>query len=274
MEEILSTVEPDIMKSEPNRVEIIASIAECTDGSIIAARVAGMHCEFLIDSGAQVNTFTEDMFYKLRSNSQYSSGIFNIQKGSDRPLKAYATEGEINVSATFEAYLYISENRPVLLERFYVVKAFRALLSRSTATRYSVLMLGLSVPISVESNTKFCFHFDDIASINMNEKFPKFNIPPVKINYNKAELPCRNIYMNIPQAMKPLVETRLKHLVAADIIERVSENMDTSFCSSMLVVPKGKDDIRLIFMEQHGFRQLICQMRFSTLNSTRAPDTL
>lgn len=52
--------------------------------------------------------------------------------------------------------------------------------------------------------------------------------------------------MSIPQALKPLVEERLCQLELADIIERVTEEMDTSFCSSMLVVPKGKDDIRLV----------------------------
>ncbi|XP_062537680.1 uncharacterized protein LOC134206005 [Armigeres subalbatus] len=122
------------------------------DDGYINAKVAGMNFVFLIDSGAQVNTFTEQMFRKLIATPQSSDEVFNVQNSADHPLKAYATEKSIEVLATFEAYLSITEDRPILLEKFYVVRESRALLN----------------------------------------------------------------------------------------------GMDTTFCSSMLVVPKGKDDIRLV----------------------------
>lgn len=203
---------------------------------------------------------------------RYNNEMYNIKEGTDRSLKAYASKGELDVLATFEAFLFISDDRPVHLEKFYVVKdANRSLLGRSTALRYSVLMLGFCVPV-IEGDVQ-----DDqgasstLASLVISEPFPKFNIAPVKINYDKSRPPCRNIFSNIPQAIKPLVEKRLKELIAADIIEPVCEGMDVSFCSSMLAIPKGKHDIRLV-IDLRGPNQYIQRTPFAmpTLESIMA----
>lgn len=235
----------------------IAVTETSKDYGIIVARVAGMSCEFLIDSGAQVNTLTEKTFKVLLGNQQYQEGLYNIQERSDRPLKAYASAGEIKVLCTFEAFLYVSEDRPTLLEKFYVVNECRSLLGRQTATRYSVLLLGLQVPVFPSLHTT-----REIAMVEASEIFPKFKIEPVEISYDKTRPPCRNIFMNIPPAVKPLVEQRLQHLISANIIERVSGDMDTSFCSSMLVVPKGRDDIRLV-IDLRGPNRYINRTPFS-----------
>lgn len=241
----------------------IAVTRNSQDCGVISAKVAGMSCEFLIDSGAQVNTLTEQSFKVLNGNQQYKEGLYNIQERSDRSLKAYASAGEIKVLYTFEAFLYVSEDRPILLEKFFVVKECRSLLSRQTATRYSILLLGLQVPVSLE-NSRFPLWnaVREISIIEANETFPKFNISPVEISYDKTRPPCRNIFMNIPPAVKPLVEQRLQHLISANIIERVTEDMDTSFCSSMLVVPKGRDDIRLV-IDLRGPNRYINRTPFS-----------
>ncbi|XP_062534363.1 uncharacterized protein K02A2.6-like [Armigeres subalbatus] len=220
---------------------------ESLDNGVIQATVAGMPCDFLIDSGAQVNTMTESTFQRLVGNVEYSNGLHNIQQGTDRPLKAYATTEGIQVLCTFEAFLHISDNRPVFLEKFYVVREMRSLLGRSTATRYSVLLLVLKVPLSIPTFEKDNYNnWNRVAFVNNGGPFPKFNIPAVRINYDTTIPPCRNIYMNVPAAMKEAVDQRLKELTAADIIERVTDNMDTKFCSSMLVVPKGPHDFRLV----------------------------
>nr|XP_029716335.1 uncharacterized protein LOC115259696 [Aedes albopictus] len=78
----------------------LAEVHEQTDSGIVNAMVAGMPCEFLIDSGAQVNTVTQQMFEKLIANEEYCKGLHNIQPGSDRPLKAYATSDGIQVLCT------------------------------------------------------------------------------------------------------------------------------------------------------------------------------
>ncbi|XP_062711240.1 uncharacterized protein K02A2.6-like [Aedes albopictus] len=242
-----------------------SALDEATDGSIIVAVVAGLRCPFLIDSGAQVNTFTEDSFCKLMSDPAYSSEVFEVKCGTDRPLKAYASSGNIEVMATFNAYLFISDDRPILLEKFYVVKEARALLSRTTASRYSVLMLGLKVPVQTVQTQPVAAHHvyaGEIAVLDTDDIFPKFNVPPVKIHYDKSKPPCRNIFLNIPAAVKPLVEKRIQELIKANIIEPVIDGMDTSFCSSMLVVPKGKEDIRLV-IDLRGPNRYIYRTPFS-----------
>lgn len=209
--------------------------------------MAGLKCSFLIDSGAEVNTFTLVLFEQILSDPKYHNEVFNVRHETDRSLKAYATTGNIQVLATFHAYLHISNDRPTLLEQFYVVQENRALLGRSTACRYSVLMLGLKVPVRHHTSEKeSIYQAGEVGAIEASNVFPKFNVPPVKIYYDKTRPPCRNVFVNVPLAVKPLVEKRLQDLVSADIIERVTDEMDTSFCSSMLVVPKGKEDIRLV----------------------------
>lgn len=189
---------------------MVATITSASDNAFIMAKVAGMSCRFLIDSGAQVNTFTEDMFSAMMMDQIHSKEVYNIKQESDRHLRGYASDSMIRVSATFEAYLYISEDRPIFLEKFYVVHDRQALLGRFTASRYSVLMLGTKVPITKVSFNDASLLPGEIATIDMAERFPKFNIPPVRILYNKALPPCLNVFMNIPQAVKPLVEERLR----------------------------------------------------------------
>lgn len=73
---------------------LLAAISSTEEG-MIEARVAGMECSFLIDSGAQVNTLTEGSFLALQSIQEYSEGIFNLKYSSDLPLRAYASSGMI-----------------------------------------------------------------------------------------------------------------------------------------------------------------------------------
>lgn len=226
--------------------ELVAALSFGDEG-IITVKVAGMPCELLIDSGAQVNTLSEENFMKLKADSHYREEIYNFHAQSDRTLRPYASSDEIKVLGTFEAPLYISDDRPVLIEKFYVVNERYSLLGRSTATRYCVLLLGLKVPTCFSpSGATFNNSRNLINAIGTEGVFPKFNIPPVIIHYDKTAPPCRSIFTNVPISLKPIVHQRLLELVRSDIIEPVNEEMDTSFCSSMLVVPKGKDNIRLV----------------------------
>ncbi|XP_058814784.1 uncharacterized protein LOC131678576 isoform X2 [Topomyia yanbarensis] len=208
----------------------------------IMAQVAGVQIPFLIDSGAEVNTVGSDTFDILLRDNSAKLELFCITKGSDKTLRAYAMLDEIEVVATFVAELIISDDRPRYMEKFYAVRNARALLGRSTSLRYSVLQLGLTVPIRSESH----FFPVKIRTLLVKTEFPKFNMAPVVINYDKSMSPSRKIYTNIPPAFRVETERRLNDLLESGIIERVTDNMDKSYCSSLLVVPKGKNDIRLV----------------------------
>lgn len=173
--------------------------------------------------------------------------LVNVCYSSDKTLRAYASPGVIKVTASFSAKLYISKDRPVYLEKFYVVEESRSLLSFNTAARYSLLDVGLRVPIGGYGNIWKCeLAIVNAVSVSVSEEFPKFNVPPVLLRYNKDLPPARNVYTHIPAGFKRLAQQKLCELLSAGIIEPVTEEMDRSFCSSLLVVPKGKNDIRLV----------------------------
>ncbi|XP_062542435.1 uncharacterized protein LOC134210402 [Armigeres subalbatus] len=100
---------------------------------LIVGKIAGVDVTFLIDSGADVNTIGADTFDILMNNNESRQKLCCIREGSDIPLKAYATSEEINVVATFETELAISEDRPQFMEKFYAIQNARALLGRNTA---------------------------------------------------------------------------------------------------------------------------------------------
>lgn len=210
---------------------------------IVVGRIAGKDVTFLIDSGADVNTVGTDTFDALMNSRESKQALFCVREGSDIPLKAYATSEEIEVAATFVAELTISGDRPHLMEKFYAIKHARALLGRNTAIRYSVLQLGLDVPIRPEAKGNFA---GEIFSLNKNKEFPKFNVAPIVLNYDETMAPSRRIFTSIPLAFRSETERRLNDLLESGIIERVDDTMDKSYCSSLLVVPKGKHDIRLV----------------------------
>lgn len=213
------------------------------DGTIVG-RLAGVEVVFLIDSGADVNTIGADTFDLLMSNCETKQSLFCLEKGSDVPLKAYATLEDIRVKATFVTDLVISEDRPHLLEKFFVIENARALLGRNTAIRHSVLQLGLAVPI--QSSEVLPSYPGEILSLNITNEFPRFNVPPIILNYDENMAPSRKIFTNIPPAFRAETERRLVELLESGIIEKVDGTMDKTYCSSLLVVPKGKHDIRLV----------------------------
>lgn len=218
------------------------------EDAFVVARVAGIRVIFFVDSGAQVNTITKSTFEKILQKQSSSKKLIDISYTPKKSLRAYAANANIEVIATFSAELFISKDRPVHIEKFYVVNEKRALLGFNTATRYSVLIVGLKIPVSIfyTDNNWPC----EIASVNnvcsTPKIFPKFNVPPVVLYYDKLMPPSRNVFTHIPAAYKELTKSKLEELLTSGIIEVVTEKMDRSFCSSLLVVPKGQDDIRLV----------------------------
>lgn len=229
---------------------------ESDQSAAIVGKISGVRVHFLIDSGADVNTIGSDTFKMLLERS---AGLFALNYGTDKSLKAYASSGHIDVVATFVAELFISEDRPCYMEKFYVIPEARALLGKDTAIRYSVLQLGLAVPVRTKSDEMDVF--GEIHSLSAPVEFPRFNVPPVILRYDDSMPPSRKIFTNIPPAFKAETERRIKDLLASGIIERVTESMDKSYCSSLLVMPKGKNDIRLV-VDLRGPNQAIIRTPF------------
>lgn len=216
----------------------------------IDTHVAKTPVKFFIDSGAQVNTIIKKDFERILANTDGRDNILALEYSTDKRLKAYASDNEIKVIANFSAELVISEDRPVSIEKFYVVDEIRSLLGFNTALRYSVLEVGLDVAVNaLRANSSWKCELDnDLCChvLDQQKEFPKFNITPVSLRYDKTMPPSRNVYTHIPAVYKDLTKKKLNDLLCAGIIEKVTTDMDRSFCSSLLVVPKGKHDIRLV----------------------------
>lgn len=242
----LQVVRPlsDDQSAEIDRVE---SCVSNSGPAYISAFVAGVKIRFFIDSGAQVNTITQDSFEAILHDETAKQNLFELCYESDKPLRAYATNGSIEVIATFSAELFVSDDRPVTVEKFYVIDETRALLGFNTAMRYSLLAIGLDVPVREISEQdwrcEFCVHSIEAHKV---PEFPKFNVPPVTLSYDTSMPPSRNVYTHIPAAFKELTKQKIVELQDSGIIEKVTPDMDRRFCSSLLVIPKGKSDIRLV----------------------------
>lgn len=211
----------------------------------IDIQVAGHQLKFIIDSGADINAITPEMFETLNKNPD--SKLMRITDGSRRKLHAYGDAKPLTVIATFYAEVFFDERRPTGKEKFFVVKeARRALMSRGTAIRYSVLMLGRGVPIKRQETKREAYHYLQNVSVSEKSPFPKFNLPPVSLNIDPSVRPRRNTYTNIPFAWRETAQDRIKEMEARGIIEKVDKSMEQTHCSAMLVVPKGPDDFRIV----------------------------
>ncbi|XP_035917755.1 uncharacterized protein LOC118515153 [Anopheles stephensi] len=235
----------DIVKTNDDQLYVIIR-GENDQGSVVGY-VAGVPINFLIDSGADVNTISKDNFDCLCRSDPEKTKIFNVRDGTDRSLKAYGMKHEIPVVASFVAELFISMDRPRTMEKLYVIPKARALLSRNTSLRYSVLQLGMEVPVKTNmGNDTTRLMPGDIFVLADSSVFPKFNVLPVMLTYDKGIPPSRNVFTSIPPAFRNETVKQLDELLSCGIIERVTDEMENSFCSSLLVVPKGKNDIRLV----------------------------
>ncbi|XP_058820698.1 uncharacterized protein LOC131682904 [Topomyia yanbarensis] len=132
------------------------------EDAYVVGHVAGARVTFFIDSGAQVNTIAKRIWLNMLLNKSIANELHDVCETSDKTLRACASPGEIKVIATFLAKLYISKERPILLEKFYVIEEARSLLSFNTAARYSLLDVGLRVPISECGNIWQC----ELALVN------------------------------------------------------------------------------------------------------------
>lgn len=213
------------------KIGISSNKPQSENEALIRASVAGVEILFFIDSGAQVNTITKNSFDLILSNPE---NIYNLKYATDKPLKAYASSSNIEVIATFSAILFISDDRPVSMEKFYVVNEIRSLLGFNTASRYSVLAVGLNVPIRDTGDLAWpCELYAPYIRSVSSEKFPIFNIAPVRLHYNKEIAPARNIFTHIPPAFKDRTKHMLQELLSSGITD---EFMDCLFCYAFLAI--------------------------------------
>lgn len=179
----------------------------------------------IVDSGAHINTVTEDFWKRINK----SSHIFNVKYKTKLNATGYASSKLLEVIALFTSKIKIHDEKPESIEEFYVIKdAKKGLLGRHAAKRMKILLVGLEVP-------------NVIAEIS--SEFPKIPNLLVKFDIDRNVQPKKGAYHKVPYPIEHLVDQKLKKLEEQKIIVRVEERAE--WISRMIAVPKGDGDARL-----------------------------
>lgn len=192
---------------------------------MIVCKIDCIPVEFLIDSGAAINTVTEQVWDTLAKNE---AAFFKKKFNCDRRITAYASQEPLEVLMIFEAWISVNDTKPKAYAEFFVIQGARkSLLSKRTAEDLKVLKVGLGVN-SIELKS---------------EGFPKFPNIQIKLSIDKNVPPKKLAYLRIPAAMEDKVDMKIQQMLNNDVIEPAVGPPE--WISPMVVVPKGKDDIRL-----------------------------
>ncbi|XP_055589748.1 uncharacterized protein K02A2.6-like [Uranotaenia lowii] len=194
-----------------------------SDG-IITCKIDTFPVQFLIDSGSSINSVTSEIWDKI---GKTDVKIYKTKFQCSRQFKSYASEQPLQISAIFEAWISVNETKPKAYAEFFVVTgANKCLLSKQTAEELRVLKVGL-----------------DVQHVQTFKPFPKFPNIEVKLTIDEKIPPKRISYLRVPSAMEQKVDEKILEMLRCDIIEPVQGSSD--WISPMVVVPKGKDDVRL-----------------------------
>ena len=120
------------------------------------------------------------------------------------------------------------ENKPTVYAEFFVVQnCNKSLLDKTTAKQLKVLKVGLEVQ-NIEETI---------------QPYPKCPNIQIRLSINK-EIPQKKIsYIRVQIALEKKVDSKIQNMLDSDIIEPVLGPPE--WISPMVVVPKGKDDIRI-----------------------------
>ncbi|XP_062538924.1 uncharacterized protein K02A2.6-like [Armigeres subalbatus] len=195
------------------------------DDGIITCKIDTFPVSFLIDSGAAINTLTERDWNDL---SKSAAKIYKKRFNCDRQFTAYACQEPLQVVMIFEAWVSVNDNKPKTYAEFFVIQgAKKSLLCKRTAEELKVLQVGLDVcHIELKTNA-----------------FPKFPNVQVKLSVDPNVPPRKLAYLRIPVAMEEKVDQKLLEMLHSDVIEPAIGPPE--WISPMVVVPKGKSDIRM-----------------------------
>lgn len=196
----------------------------------------GAKAAFMIDSGADVNTVSEQDWLgivEMYIEDKITLGDLRWGNGQGQ-VSAYASARPLVVEASFQAWI-CATNRPDIrvYTRFFVIRgATRSLLSRSTSVALKVLRFEIS-EIQVKPQ-----------DIPAGEIFPTVPGELVHFDIDPSVAPTKNAYYSVPAAYRQSARERLEVMESQGIIEKVVGA--PRWISGLSAVPKGKSDFRLV----------------------------
>lgn len=208
--------------------------------------VIGTECiNFLIDSGATVNTITVDSWNKIKTNCR--SVIHDLVAFPEEVLKAYAQQGSLEVECSFRAYIGVANHSASLhLAKFFVVKGTQlSLLGFETSQNLNLIRFG---PPKTDEDSEKIQGPQAIFNLRTETKeFPKVRTDPIKFKIDESVSPMQIIRYNIPKAFENATSERLRAMELKGIIERADKEHHTiTHVSPLVLVPKGTNDFRIV----------------------------
>ncbi|XP_041786794.1 uncharacterized protein K02A2.6-like [Anopheles merus] len=211
--------------NEKDSLNEIFTTTRLLDNGMVKCMLDTVHVVFLIDSGASVNTVTEQVWLELQKSK---ANIQDISYNCDKQITTYASNQPLKLILKFKAVISINQSKPTTFAEFIVVQGSnKSLLGKVTAEELKVLKVGLEVQ-NIEERC---------------QPFPKFPGIQIRLSINKEVPPKKISYVRIPIALEKKVESKIQQMLETDIIEPVDGPPE--WISPMVVVPKGKDDIRI-----------------------------
>lgn len=193
-------------------------------------KLGGVGIEFVIDSGSPINAITTGDWTRLREKK---AELFQIRRKCNREFHAYATDVPLKVEATFKAKLDVGESKPRTVAEFFVIAGARqSLLNYRTSVSLEILKIGISINTITDNTTP-----------TTPTPFAKFPDVKIHLQVDPTVVPKQLAYYRVPAAVERLVEEKLDLMIQMEIIEKVYG--PSQWISPMLVVPKGKSDIRI-----------------------------
>lgn len=208
------------------------------DPRYVKCVIGSEEINFLVDSGATVNTVTVHDWDKIRKDSR--TAIQDVTMYPKDILKGYANENPLDVLCSFAAYIGVNEGSGNVMAKFYVIKGTKlCLLGYKTAFSLNILhidILGIINWVDKKSNKK-----------QIVQEFPKIPMDGVKFRVNKDIIPKQIIRYNIPKAFEGPANERLLLMEKKGIIERADNpNFSLTSVSPLVLVPKGTNDFRIV----------------------------
>lgn len=178
-----------------------------------------------------------------------------------KQLKSYASDKDLEIVARFFARFsvtsgFLHQQSAATTEEFYVIKnAARCLMSRKSAERHGVLILGQEARDLIELKERYDNRFkikkasttrEHQVNTEEVEEFPAFAMKPVRIRLKEDVPPTKVRYTNIPFNMRNEAQGLIEEMVSMRVIEEVTDYSSIDWISSMLAVVKPNGKLRLV----------------------------
>ncbi|XP_062715128.1 uncharacterized protein K02A2.6-like [Aedes albopictus] len=193
------------------------------DSNMVTCVIGGVSQPMLVDSGAEANLITDVAWEALKSAG---IEVLNCEKGSDRVLKSYANNIPLTVLGTFKAVVTVGV-KSVQAEFFVIKGGQRSLLGDVTSKMLGILKVGLEVD-QVSESLKPLSKISDVS---------------VHIHLDPTVKPIFQPMRRVPVALEEAVNSKLKELMARDIIEE--KKGPVTWVSPLVVVGKANGEPRI-----------------------------